>query len=75
MAKKREKKEKKASTTHYLSYLIQLALSVAAAYLNWSCLQNQSIMIRVLTTVLAFFFAVYYLVFYLVFKVILGQTC
>lgn len=59
----------------YIGYGIQLALSILASYLNWNCLINQTTIIRVLTTILAFFFAIYYLLFYLVFKIILGRTC
>jgi len=74
MAKK-EKATEESGSTNFLSYFIQLALSILAAYLNWGCMFNKSLVVRVLTTVLAFFFAVYYLMFYLVFKIILGQTC
>ena len=54
---------------------IQLILSIIAAYLNWSCLQNQSIFIKVITTAMSFFFAIYYLIFYVISKIILGKTC
>ena len=77
MAKRSKKSssDEEKGATHYLSYIIQLALSISAAYLNWNCLHNQTMLIRVGLTVLSFFFAVYYLVFYLIFKVIMGQTC
>lgn len=63
------------SKMNYFVYLVQIGLSLFAAYLNWNCLHAQPIITRVLLTMLSFFFAVYYLIFYLIFKVILGQTC
>ena len=63
------------SKFHYVSYLIQIILSIIAAYLSWKCSHNRSMPVRLLLTGLAFFLAVYYLIFYLIFKVIMGQTC
>jgi len=59
----------------HFTYIIQIGLSILAAYLNWDCLVTQTTPIRVITTIMAFFFATYYLIFYLVFKVIMGRTC
>lgn len=63
------------SKFHYVSYLIQIILSIIAAYLSWKCSHNRSMPVRLLLSGLAFFLSVYYLIFYLIFKVIMGQTC
>lgn len=64
-----------ANPLSWVSYAIMLCLSVISAYLNWNCMYNYSMTVRVITTILAFIFAIYYLIFYLIFKVILGRTC
>lgn len=58
-----------------IGYLIQIGMSIFASYLNWNCLQNQSLFIKLATSTMAFFFAIYYLIFYFVFKIIMGRTC
>ena len=72
---KNNNKEDESNSGSNVGYAIQIILSIFAAYLNWNCLSNSSLVVKLLTTVASFFFATYYLMFYLVFKVIMGQTC
>lgn len=58
-----------------IGYIIQLAMSIYACYLNWNCLHSQSLFIKLATSAMAFFFAIYYLIFYFIFKIIMGRTC
>lgn len=75
MGSKKEKKQHGGSITGNFTYIILLCFSLVASYLNWNCMSNHSLIVRVITTMLSFFLAIYYLIFYLVFKVIMGQTC
>lgn len=75
MTKKKSSDNSSTSKFQYVGYLIQVILSIIAAYLSWKCSYNRSMPIRLLLSGLAFFLSVYYLIFYLIFKVIMGQTC
>ena len=60
---------------YYLAYAVQLIIFIAAIYLAWSCNVGESMIMRIVYTVLAAIFSVIYLIYYFIYRVLMGNKC
>lgn len=55
--------------------LLSFIISIATAYLAYQCNKHNGIIVKILSTLLAFFFSGVYLIYYLFAHVIFGKGC
>lgn len=58
-----------------MGMLISYIIAFGAAYLAYMCNMRSSMVVRILSTVLAFLFSGFYLLYYFVWHVLLGRAC
>lgn len=65
----------RSKAKYLLAYIINLALAIGAGYLAWTCNAGQTMILRVVYTILGAMFSGLYLIYYFIYRILMKNAC